>query len=822
MDFETDLQTIFVQVVLPLPIKKLFTYRLPSEFHDLAMRGKRVFVPFGVRKVYTAIIYQITEEAPTHYEALNIISMIDDHPLISEQQLKFWEWVSEYYMCGLGDVMLAALPSGMRIASETFVKKVDDLDFNPEDIDIRENQILAILEGKEKVKISELETILKSKTSFVKVIKSLHDRGFIEIFEDLGQRYKPKSEAFIKISSLLKEDEIKLILDSLQRKSKNQFDVLLALLGQKDQTAHKKELSQKYLLKSAAIKALIDKNVIEQYYEASSRFNYAQYMDSKQMFDLTPIQAQAVAEIESIFSSQLTALLHGQTASGKTMVYIDLIKKQIALNKSVLLLVPEIALTDQLISQLESLFGDVMMVAHSRFSFNEKVEIWQNSQNGKVKLLVGVRSSIFVPMPNLGLIIIDEEHENTYKQSEKSPRYHARDCAIVLAKIANAKVLLGSATPSVESYYNAQQGKYGLVKLNERFVKAPAPKVTIVDLREDIRQKKMTGVFSEYLYTALKQLKDKKSQAIIFQNRKGFVPILECSECGWVSKCVNCDISLTYYKYSNNLRCHYCGFYQDNITKCKACGSHSMTMQGYGTEKITEELQLLIPELNISRFDQDSTRLKNAFKNIVQEFETQKIDVLVGTQIVVKGFDFKNVQLTAVVNADQIINFPDFRSHERAFQLLAQLAGRAGRGEHPGEMIVQTKQPEHPIIKTILNLDFNAMYQMQLTEREQFNYPPFSRLIKITFKHKNLEDVIKVSAQYAEIIKAELGNRVLGPEVPHVSRIKNLYIRNILIKFEPDHQKMPKLKSYLNQVYDYLVQQNNLKGVIFIPDVDCY
>jgi primosomal protein N' (replication factor Y) len=822
MDLENEIQTIYVQVILPLPIKKLFTYRLPNEFHDLAIRGKRVFVPFGVRKVYTAIIYHITDEAPTHYEALNIISMIDDHPLISDQQLKFWEWIAQYYMCGLGDVMLAALPSGLRIASETFVKKVDDLEFNPEDIDTRENQILAVLEGKEKVKISDLETILKSKTSFVKVIKSLHDRAYIEIFEDLGQKYKPKSEAFLKISSLLNEDEIKLILDSLQKKTKNQFDVLLALLGQKNQTAHKKELTEKYALKASAIKGLIDKKVIDQFYEASSRFNYAQFLDSRKEIVPTPVQQKAIEEIESHFKKHLTVLLHGQTASGKTTVYIDLIKKQLALNKSVLLLIPEIALTDQLIFQLESLFGDVMMVAHSRFSFNEKVEIWQNAQNGKVKLLVGVRSSIFIPMPNLSLIIVDEEHENSYKQSEKAPRYHARDCAIVLAKLANAKVLLGSATPSVESYYNALQSKYGLVELKERYANTQAPEVKIIDLREDIRQKKMTGIFSEYLYNALKNLKINRSQAIVFQNRKGFVPILECSDCGWVSKCVNCDISLTYYKYSNNLRCHYCGFTQDNITKCKACGSHSMSMEGYGTERITEELQLLLPELNITRFDQDSTRQKNAFKNIVNEFEKQKIDVLVGTQIVVKGFDFKNVQMTAVVNADQIINFPDFRSHERAFQLLAQLAGRAGRGDLPGEMIVQTKQPEHPIVKTIANLDYNAMYQMQILEREQFDYPPFSRLIKITFKHKMQEEVIKIASIYAQLIKAELGNRVLGPEVPHISKIKNLYIRNLLIKFEPDNAKMPKLKQYLAEVYDYVLQNNAIKGSIFIVDVDSY
>lgn len=813
---------LYVEVVLPLPLKKLFTYRVPNELMELAVVGKRVFVPFGVRKVYTAIIKSITNEVPQQYEALNIISIIDDNPIISEEQMAFWEWMASYYLCGLGDVMLAALPSGLRLASETFVCIQDNVEYNVLELDEREIQILKVLESKEKVKISDLETTLKSKTSFVKIIKSLYDRGLIVIFEDLGQKYKPKTDKLLKINNNLSEDELLLLLNEFEKKAskKSQFDVLLCLMGSHQRQALKSKLIASFQLKSASINQLIAKKIIVEETISVDRFRYGEQTENIQ-YQLSESQLQAIRSIESEFEHKATVLLYGATASGKSLLYVELIKKQLLLQKSVLILVPELALTHQFIKLLENYFGDTLMVAHSRYSFNEKVEIWQNVQSGKAKVLLGARSALFMPLKDLGLIIIDEEHENTYKQTEKSPRYQARDSAIVLAHKCNAKVLLGSATPSVESYYNAQNGKYGLVELKERYGKSISAKMTIVDVKEDIRKKTMSGIFTQTLFNQLKQLKTEHKQAILFQNRKGFVPIVECTTCGWVSKCINCDISLTYYKYSNNLRCHYCGFQHENIVKCQACGNHTLSMEGYGTERITEELQQLLPELNVVRFDQDSTSNKHAFKTIINDFENQKIDVLVGTQIVVKGFDFKNVSLTSVVNADQLLNFPDFRSNERTFQLLIQLAGRAGRHGEIGEMIIQTKQPNHPVLKSVEHYNYLEMYQQQILEREQFNYPPFSKLIKITFKHKSNQIVNEAAIIYTNLLKQQLGTMVLGPETPHVSKLRNMYIRNLLIKFDTNPKQGVSIKKYVLDVFDYLLKKENYKGLVFIADVDC-
>ena len=819
LNFENN-EALYAEVILPLPIKKVFTYRLPSEFFELAMEGKRVFVPFGARKVYTGIIYKITDQAPKTYEAINIISIIDNNPLISSRQMKFWEWIAEYYMCGLGDVMLAALPNGLRIASESFICLQPNAEYENLDLDDREILIINLLKGKEKLKIADIENQLKSKSSFVKIIKSLFDRDLISLFEDIGTEYKAKKETVVKLSAEIKEEDISELLKSLEKKAKSQFEVVMCLIALQNKPTIKSALIKQYQLKSTAFKALKDKGIIEETEQNTSRFNY-ELNNPKKALILSSIQQNALLEIENHFKTKDIVLFQGVTASGKTLVYIELIKKTIAFGSSVLVMVPEIALTEQLINMLQAEFGSTLMLTHSRFNFNEKVEIWNNIQTGAAKVLVGSRSSVFMPFPKLGLIIIDEEHENTFKQSEKAPRYNAKDAAIFLARKEGAKVLLGSATPSIESYYNAQIGKYGWVHLNEKHNNIQPSKIEILDIKEAERTKQMNGIFSDVLFTELKNLRENKSQAILFQNRKGYVPILECSVCSWVCKCINCDISLTYYKYSNNLRCHYCGYQHENFIKCQACGNNSMSMQGFGTERITEELQLLLPKLVVQRFDQDSTQKKHSFKNIIQAFEAQRIDVLVGTQIVVKGFDFQNVKIAAVLNADQLLNIPDFRSHERTFQLLIQLAGRVGRSGEQGVLYIQTKQATHPVLAAIQNYDLKSFYESQLQERETFGYPPFGRLIKITFKHKTQEMVNDAAAKYAQYIKKDLGNQVLGPEVPHVSKIRNLYIKNILIKKSLDNTKNIKIKKYLENMNDFLVQKEQYKALFFIVDVDC-
>lgn len=811
---------LYAEVVLPLPLQRLFTYRLPSEFFELAMPGKRVFVPFGNKKIYTGIIVNITTTKPEKYEALNIISFLDDVPLISMQQLKFWQWIADYYMCGLGDVMAAALPAGLKLASESYVALQEDVSYDEAELDDREVKILDALKGKEKVRVSELEVILRSKTSFLKIIKSLYDRNLIVMFEDVSEKYKPKKITKLKIHPAATEDILESALPALEKKAKIQFRSLLALLGEPKREAVKSELIKKYDLSADAIKSLVEKQLIEQFDVETDRFAARESVN--EFYELSTPQINALSEVRSALKSNKPVLLHGETSSGKTYIYVELIKEYIEKGQSVLYLVPELALTEQLIKRLEKFFGSYMMVAHSRFSMNEKVEIWNKAAAGEVKLLLGPRSAVFTPLQNLGLVIVDEEHESAFKQHEKAPRYHARDTAMVLAGLNKAQVLLGSATPSVESYYNTSIGKYTLVELPEQYGAATRTKVIFGDIKEETRTKKISGMFTSELLNRIHQLKNEKGQGIIFQNRKGYVPMLECSVCGWVSKCVNCDIALTYYKYSNNLRCHYCGFTQNTITKCQACGNNAMAIQGYGTERITEELQLLIPDLRIIRFDQDSTRQKNAFRKLIYEFETGQADVMVGTQIAVKGLDFKNVQLCAVVNADQLLNFPDFRSYERTFQLLTQLAGRAGRHDKEGVMIIQTRQPEHPVLQLIADHDYKGFYNMQIEERKLFAYSPFSRMIKLTLKHKSQEELQSAAAKLAFLLKNQLGARVLGPETPFITRIKNLYIRNILIKMDAEKDAPKTIKDFIAKTFDFVVLQDNIKGLQMHADVDAY
>ncbi len=821
LETEMDSGAMFAEVVLPLPLPKLFTYRLPSEYFELAMPGKRVFVPFGNKKVYTGIIVHITTQAPKNYEAINIISILDDSPIIDKKQLDFWQWMADYYMCSLGEVMSAALPAGLKMASETYIAIEENAEYDESILDDRELKILEVLKGKEKVRISDIENVLKSKTSLVKIVKSLYERQLIVMFEDVSDTYKPKMLTRIKLNPELGEEKIEQMLSLLEKKAPMQYQVFLALLGTHGMDAGKIDLIKKYNLNAAAIKSLQTKSIIVSYEIAQDRINQDREEVNKEIV-LNTIQSDALLQIRAYFKESKNVLLYGATASGKTFIYMELIREQLAIGKSVLYLIPEIALTQQLIQRLEMYFGKEMMVSHSRFSKNEKVEIWNKVSKGEVRLLLGSRSALFMPLRNLGLIVIDEEHEPAFKQFDKSPRYHARDTALVLAKSCGANVLMGSATPSIETFYNAENGKYGLVELHEKYGNALETKIVLADIKEETRTKTMKGVFTEKLLTYLRPLQEEKSQAILFQNRKGYVPMLECSVCGWVSKCINCDIALTYYKYSNNLRCHYCGYHQPNITKCSACGNQSMAIQGFGTERISEELQNMMPELRVMRFDQDSTKQKNAFIKLLNEFENGAADVMVGTQIAVKGLDYANVQVAAVINADHLLNFPDFRSHERTFQLLMQLSGRAGRKGRQGTMIIQTRQVEHPVIQAVLHGDYKGLYDQQLVERQQFHYSPFSKMIKLTLKHRSPDTIQSAASEFARLLKLQLGARVLGPETPYISKIRNMYIRNLLVKMDPDKDNPKKIKEFIFKTFDYLVLQSSIKGLQLSPDVDTY
>lgn len=813
-------EILFVEVLLPLPIPKLFTYRLPSDCNELAMVGKRVFVTFNNKKVYTGLILNITNIAPELYKAEYILGIIDENPLIDLEQIEFWKWIANYYMCSLGQVMAAALPSGLKLESETFVSFNSEMDYNENELDEKEVKLLNVLKGKEKLKISDLEKELKSKSSFLKMIKSLNERHLVLIFEDIPFTYKSKISTWIKVNEVLTEAELELALKQLEKKAKKQYEALLYLISSPNSRAQKNDFQKAHNISSVILNSLEEKHLI--CYENMEIDRVEAHHSLNTQYHLSESQLRAKSEIVSSFKEHNTVLLHGVTSSGKTLVYIDLIKDELENGNTVLLMVPEIALTESLIIQLELYFKENFIVAHSRFSKNEKVEIWNKVKNNEIKLIVGPRSCVFLPFNKLGLIIIDEEHENTYKQSEKAPKFNARDTALVLANKHHARVLLGSATPSVESYYNAVQGKYGLVEIANTFKGHAKAEIQFADIKEDTRTKKMHGVFTHHLFESLKKMKKVQKQAILFQNRKGYVPVVECSICGWVVQCKNCDISLTYYKHSNNLKCHYCGYTEQNITKCKACGSNNMSIQGYGTERITEELQALLPELNTVRFDHETLQAKNAVKKIIQDVESGKIDVLVGTQLVVKGLDFKNVALSSVINTDQLLMFPDFRAYERTFQLLIQLAGRAGRHQENGKMIIQTKNIEHPLLKLIKEYDFKGFYQQQLKERFQFHYPPYTKLIKITFKHKLHDECNKAAQWYVNTIKKELKDMVLGPEIPYISMLRNMYVRNVLIKIPADSKKTTAIKQYLVKSYEYLINQYQIKGLQIDFDVDPY
>ncbi len=813
-------EILFVEVLLPLPIPKLFTYRLPSDCNELAMVGKRVFVTFNNKKVYTGLILNITNVAPELYKAEYILGIIDENPLIDLEQIEFWKWIANYYMCSLGQVMAAALPSGLKLESETFVSINEDVEYDESELDEKEIKLLNALKGKEKLKISDLEKELKSKSSFLKMIKSLNERQLVLVFEDIPFTYKSKISTWIKVNQDIPETELEMALNQMEKKAKKQYEALLLLISMPQSNANKLDFQKTHNISSATLKSLEEKNLIVFEMKEMDRIEAHHSLNTE--YQLSDYQLKAKEDIVTMLEQHNTVLLHGVTSSGKTLVYIDLIKDELAKGNSVLLMVPEIALTESLIIQLELFFKDDFIVAHSRFSKNEKVEIWNKVKNNEIKLIVGPRSCVFLPFKKLGLIIVDEEHENTYKQSEKAPKFNARDTALVLANKHQAKVLLGSATPSVESYYNAVQGKYGLVEMLNTFKGHSKAEIQFADIKENVRIKKMHGVFTHELFELLKNLKITKKQAILFQNRKGYVPVVECSVCGWVVQCKNCDISLTYYKHSNNLKCHYCGYTEQNITKCRACGSNNMTIQGYGTERITEELQALLPDLNTVRFDHETLQAKNAARKIIHDVESGKIDVLVGTQLVVKGLDFKNVALSSVINTDQLLMFPDFRAYERTFQLLVQLAGRAGRHQENGKMVIQTKNVEHPLLKLIQEYDFKGFYHQQLKERFQFHYPPYTKLIKITFKHRLHDECNKAAQWYVNTIKKELKDMVLGPEIPYISMLRNLYVRNVLIKIPSDSKKTSAIKHYLIKSYDYLINQYQIKGLQIDFDVDPY
>lgn len=778
----------FVEVILPLALPQNFTYNVPLILQEQVAVGKRVIVQFGKRKLYTALVARLHDTPPQGYQTKPILEVEDTEPIINQAQLKLWSWIAEYYLCTRGEVMTAALPAGLKLESETRVVRNHLKKLNDEELTDYEYLIIEALQGTEALSIKEISDITDVKQP-LRIIQNLLGKHYILLEEELKTGYKPKKKRFAKLRDGISEAELTKIFATLTNAPK-QANLLLTYFKLGASLQNNFPIVAAKLIKqsdagASALKSLSEKGVFSIYNEEIDILKAGE--DAiKSLKTLSAEQTIAYTEIKESFTKHDVSLLHGVTSSGKTEIYVKLIAEQLKQDKQALYLVPEIALTTQLISRLAQYFGDAILVYHSRFSDRERVETWLRlrQQSNTPFLIVGARSSLFLPFGNLGLVIIDEEHEGSFKQYDPAPRYHARDTAMVLAKLHEAKVLLGSATPSFESFYNAKQNKYGYVTLTKRFGDMALPEIQCVDLKDAYRKKKMRGHFSETLIEHIEQVVKSGKQVILFQNRRGFNSLIQCRNCGNVNQCKNCDISLTYHKHIDMLRCHYCGYTRQLPPKCPACGSIELKPLGFGTEKLEEDLGLMLPNITVKRMDLDTTRKKHAYANIISAFEDGEIDVLVGTQMVTKGLDFENVALVGIMNADTLLNFSDFRAHERAFQLMAQVAGRAGRKGKRGKVLIQTSEPYHHTIRHVMDNNYLDLFKEEIIERKQYKYPPFYRLIKITLKHKKREVLLEEATQVGKILRQTFGDRILGPEFPMVPRLRNFYLMEVILKLE--------------------------------------
>ncbi|WP_445722507.1 replication restart helicase PriA [Flavobacterium sp.] len=816
----------FIDVVLPLAIARIFTYEVSeAEFYYINI-GVRVAVPFGKSKVFTALVIGKHNSIPQLYRPKEIHQILDEKPIVNLFQIEHWKWVSNYYMCSIGEVYKSALPSGLILESETIISCKEGLDvLEIETSEFTDDEFLIIdaLKKQTSISIKDISKILDKKNVFP-TIKKLLDNGLLVLQEDVSEKYTPKLVRYIKIKEeFLLEDKLNELLVGLSR-AKKQRELVLQYFQLN--AVSKKEISVKELVSYSGnsiniVKALVDKGVFEEYFLNEDRVEFIK--DKSSFFTLSIHQQKAFDEILISEEKNDVILLHGVTASGKTEIYIKLIEEHIENDRQILFLLPEIAITAQLVKRLTAYFGNEVSVYHSKYTSNERIEVWNNLLNNseKAKVIVGVRSALFLPFSNLGLIIVDEEHEQTFKQQDPSPRYHARDAAIVLAKQHKAKVLLGSATPSLETYYNTKVGKYGLVELNERYGNVVLPDIELVDLKDKYFRKKMSGHFSDVLLNKIKEVLSLGEQVILFQNRRGFSSYVECLTCGHVPHCPSCDVSLTYYKFKNQLKCHYCSYSIANPTHCHNCQSVDLSTKGFGTEQIEIELRELFPDVTIGRMDQDTTRGKYGFEKIIDSFKNKEFDILVGTQMLAKGLDFDNVTLVGILNADNLLNQPHFRAYERAYQMMVQVAGRSGRKNKKGYVIIQTYNPYHNTIQQVLRNDYSAMYKEQIYDRNNFKYPPFYRLIRLTLKHKDFDRLKEGSLWIYSVLVKHLQTPVLGPEEPAISRIRNQYIRTIIVKI-PTNVNLGKTKNTMEKALKSFEAIGQYRSIKVSINVDYY
>ncbi len=818
------IDVFFIDVILPLSLERNFTYAITKAEVDFIKKGVRVAVPFGKNKVYTGIVYNIHHNAPTAYEAKSIHSILDEFPVINPFQFKLWEWMSSYYLCSMGEIMRAAMPNAFLLESETIISLNPSAKFETNALKDDEYLVIEALQQQTSLKVDEINAIIDRKNSFP-VLKRLLNHKVIALEQELTEKYKPKLIRCVRLHpNYQHENALQELIEALKNAS-NQRNIVLSYFNLATHTKQIKvaDLKIKSNATSTQIKLLIDKEVFEEYHYQTDRIQFQDSEDNASI-TLNSYQKTALEDIENLFETQNIVLLHGVTSSGKTEIYVKKIESILAEGKQALYLVPEIALTSQLVQRLQKYFGNQIAVYHSRYSQNERVEVWNHvlNQSENARVVIGARSSVFLPFNNLGLIIVDEEHEQSYKQFDPSPRYHARDTAIVLAALFKAKTLLGSATPSIESFHNATKiKKYGYVALNKRFNNVLMPEIELVDLTDKYKRKRMTGHFSDRLITEIKEALETDSQVILFQNRRGYSPVVSCNTCGHTPECPNCDVSLTYHQYKNQLRCHYCSHTMAMQQFCGACGGVEIDSKGFGTEQIQQEIELLFPEAKVARMDLDTTRGKYSYDRIISSFENKEVDILVGTQMVTKGLDFRHVKLVGVLNADQLINFPDFRAHERSFQLLQQVAGRAGRTDTRGKVVVQTYNPYHTILQQVSINDYESMFVEQLEDRRIYKYPPFCRIIKLTIKHKDYNKVNEGSDWLAIRLRHVFKDNVLGPEFPVVSRIRNQYHKNILLKI-PQNQSLVKTKSVLQKIKMSFSSTKDYRAARLLINVDNY
>lgn len=821
---------LYAEVLLPLPLPGTFTYAVPDEFHDIIEPGKRVEVQFGHNKVYSGLVKRITEEIPSGIKPKAILAVLDDVPIVNGKQYELWDWLSQYYMCYPGEVMNAALPSALKLASESKIVLNSLFIGDPSSLSEREYLIYEALEIRKVITLQDVSSILGVK-KIIPLIKTLVEKGIIEIYEDLKDRYIPKRETFIRLSDNYSfEESLQELFVQLEKRSEKQLKVLMTFLhlsrSQKKDRVKQSLLVREAGVAHAVIKAMEKKGIFLVFEEIVSRLGDAQESASPDSIVLNPFQELSFTHIRQLFQEKDVVLLHGVTSSGKTEIYIKLIQETIMSGKQVLYLLPEIALTTQIINRLVRYFGSAVGVYHSRYNEQERAEVWKRvlqspvgSPNQTYPVVLGARSALFLPFSNLGLIIVDEEHDTSYKQHEPSPRYQARDAAIVMGKLHQAHVLLGSATPSMESFFNARSGRYGLVSLKERYGGIELPDILVVDMKLETRKKNVHSHYSQILLDHIEEALTNKEQVILFQNRRGFSLRVFCESCQWTPECKNCDVTLTFHKHRNELRCHYCGYTITPVTRCPSCGAVNIRMSGFGTEKVEEELPIFFPKARIARMDMDSTRNKYSYQRILSDFEMKNIDILVGTQMVTKGLDFDNVSLVGVLNADNQLTYPDFRSYERSFQLMAQVSGRSGRKLKRGKVVIQTWSPTHPVIEMVVANDYEKLFQEQLKERNTFRYPPYYRLIKISLKHKDQVILNQASVYLAGKLKMQLGNRIIGPEYPLVSRINLLYIKELLIKIERD-TSLSAIKTMIQYHIRDLETQQQFRQVKVVIDVD--